>query len=222
MLTRIRHLAAAAVLVLPLWFVATSTPAGAVVGLTHYVDCVAYDPQSQIWTAYFGFDNTSTAQFTLPVGDSNYVYPGSSYAGQPTEFDPGNYPRVFSVEFDNHFITSVVWSLDGVEVTATASSPSCTAGTTAPASDVTSTSATLNGVVEPDGLDTTYRFEYGTTPSLGDSTEARDAGAGTRPVLVQEPLTGLLPSTTYYFRLDTTSSFATSANSIATFTTAPK
>jgi hypothetical protein len=222
MLTRIRRAAAAAILVLPAWCFVTSTPAGAVVGLTHYVDCVAYDPQSQVYVAYFGFDNTSTAQFTLPVGDTNYVYPGSAYAGQPTEFDPGNYPRVFSVEFDNYYITSVVWSLDGVDVAASASSPSCTAGTTAPASDVTTDGATLNGVVEPEGLDTTYRFEYGTTPSLGESTDTRDAGAGTRPVLVQETLAGLMPSTTYYFRLDTTNSFATATGDVATFTTAPK
>jgi hypothetical protein len=158
----------------------------------------------------------------LAVGDFNNTYPGSQYSGQPTVFDPGNYPRVFSVTFDNYFIPAVTWSLNAIDVTATASSPACSAGTTAPASDVTPLTATLNGVVDPDGLDTTYHFEYGSTPSLGQSTTATDAGAGTRPVVVQQPLTGLTPATTYYYRLDTTNSFATGSGDIASFTTAPK
>jgi hypothetical protein len=63
----------------------------------------------------------------------------------------------------------------------------------------------LTGVVTPEGQDVTYNFEYGTSPSLGQATPTQDAGAGTQPELVQTTLTGLTPSTQYFFRLDTTS-----------------
>jgi hypothetical protein len=93
-----------------------------------------------------------------------------------------------------------------------------------PASDVSDTAATLNGVINPGGTDVTYTFEWGTTPSFGNSTPTADAGAGTAGVLVQAPLTGLSPSTTYYFRLDTTITVAgsqvTSFGARQQFTTA--
>jgi hypothetical protein len=54
-----------------------------------------------------------------------------------------------------------------------------------PASGVTATAATLNGVVNPGGTDTTYTFEYGTTPAYGSSTTVTDAGSGDAAELVQ-------------------------------------
>jgi hypothetical protein len=41
---------------------------------------------------------------------------------------------------------------------------------TQPATDVTATSATLNGTVSPNGEDTTYYFQYGTTTEYGTQT----------------------------------------------------
>ena len=187
-----------------------SAAASAAVPVTPFLDCVSFngDQANPIYTAYFGYNNTGPVQFNFPVGDNNQVTPGSIDAGQPTAFNVGNYPRVFPVQFDGIFIKAVSWELNGETATASASSPACTSGVTAPASGVGSTSATLNGVVTPEGQDTTYSFEYGTSPSLGTSTPTQDAGAGTQPQLVQTPLTGLMPSTQYFFRLDTTSGMA--------------
>ena len=188
---------------------AAAATADSGVPLTPFVDCVHFngDSANPVYTAYFGYNNTSTVPFTFPIGanDDNIVFPGSMYAGQPTVYDVGNYPRVFSVDFDGQFIPTVDWVVNGVTVTARTTSPLCTNGATAPASDLGTSSATLNGVVTPEGQDTTYGFEYGTSASLGTSTMTQDAGSGTQPQLVQAALTGLTPSTQYFYRLDTTS-----------------
>jgi hypothetical protein len=72
---------------------------------------------------------------------------------------------------------------------------------TGSASEVDRTSATLEGVVDPDGLATTYHFEYGTTAQYGSSTSASSAGAGTEGVSVDAVLTGLKTETVYHFRV---------------------
>ena len=57
--------------------------------------------------------------------------------------------------------------------------------TTGSASDVSSSGATLGGSVTPEGLDTTYSFEYGTSPTaLSSTTPSTDAGDGTGTVPV--------------------------------------
>jgi len=61
--------------------------------------------------------------------------------------------------------------------------------------------ATLRGEVEPSGLPTEYRFEYGTSESYGQSTPSAAVAPGEKPVAVQSLLTGLAEGTTYHFRL---------------------
>jgi hypothetical protein len=177
--------------------------ASAALPVTPFVDCVQADATGG-YTAYFGYTNTGPITFTLPIGDQNNVFPGITDPGQPTELNVGTYPRVVAVQFDGQFVTNTTWELNGIDATASANSPSCTAGVTAPASDLGTRSATLNGAVVPDGQDTTYSFEYGTTMAFGTSTSTQDAGSGTVPQLVQSNVTGLTPATRYYFRLDTT------------------
>jgi hypothetical protein len=62
-------------------------------------------------------------------------------------------------------------------------------------------SATLTGAINPEGQDTSYFFQYGTTKSYGNQTAIADAGAGFRTVRVRLPVGGLLPLTRYHFRL---------------------
>lgn len=72
---------------------------------------------------------------------------------------------------------------------------------TGSATSITSNSATLTGSVNPQGCETYYYFEYGTSGSYPNEVGG-SAGSGTSPVSVQtySPL-GLQPSTTYNFRL---------------------
>ncbi len=74
---------------------------------------------------------------------------------------------------------------------------------TEPATEITATSATLNGSVNPNGSEvTTCSFEYGTTPSYGKSVPcATSPGKGNSPVAVSAKITALTPNTGYHFRL---------------------
>ncbi len=69
---------------------------------------------------------------------------------------------------------------------------------------VSDTSARLVGVIDPEGSETSYLFQYGETPALGSSTEGAAIGDGTEPVYVDQVVNGLAPDTTYFFRLAAT------------------
>jgi hypothetical protein len=71
-----------------------------------------------------------------------------------------------------------------------------------PAGNLTPTSAELNGSLDPDGIDTTYHFEYGISTQYNNRTPERDAGAGSgEQSLPPEPISGLQAGRTYHFRL---------------------
>ena len=64
------------------------------------------------------------------------------------------------------------------------------------------TAATLEGKINPEGAPTTYRFEWGTSASYGHSTAVEElSGEEYESEAVEAQLTGLLPDTTYHFRL---------------------
>ena len=86
-------------------------------------------------------------------------------------------------------------------IAAAEANPTPPAVTTAAASSVTRTTATITGTVDANGAATGYEVEYGTTASYGLRSSRRDAGAGTAPVSITVPLTGLTANTTYHFRL---------------------
>lgn len=73
--------------------------------------------------------------------------------------------------------------------------------TTGGVANVTPQSATLLGKVRPNGAQTTYSFQYGTSTLYGAVTPPGAAGTGTKAVNVVANLTGLAPATTYHYRL---------------------
>ncbi len=77
--------------------------------------------------------------------------------------------------------------------------------TTNEASGVTTSGATLNGIVNPNGTSTNYYFQWGTTISYGNNTSTHLAGNGTSDVNVSAPITSLTPGTTYHYRIVATS-----------------
>ena len=90
---------------------------------------------------------------------------------------------------------------------------------TGPATSVTPTSATLNGTVDPNGRETTWYFEYGTSTSYGSKTAEKNAGAGTSTVSVAGPVSGLTRGRLYHYRLVATSDAGTSRGADQTFST---
>jgi peptidoglycan/xylan/chitin deacetylase (PgdA/CDA1 family) len=71
--------------------------------------------------------------------------------------------------------------------------------TTLAASNVTSTTATLNGSVNPGGLATTTWFQW--NPPDGDTNTVMGTDSGTTAVALQASITGLMPSTAYSFQV---------------------
>ena len=90
---------------------------------------------------------------------------------------------------------------------------------TGSASGITTTSATLNGTVDPNGRDTTFYFELGTSTSYGTKTATHDAGSATSPQAESAGVGGLKPGTTYHFRIVATSDAGTATGKDATFVT---
>jgi phospholipase C len=96
--------------------------------------------------------------------------------------------------------------------------PSVTAGAV---SARTSTSATLNATVNPNGGTVSdCHFEYGTTKAYGSSAPcAPGPGSGTAPVAVSASLQRLTPATTYHFSIVASNQGGTGADGLHTFKT---
>jgi hypothetical protein len=69
------------------------------------------------------------------------------------------------------------------------------------ATDITTNSATLNGVLNPDSMATTYHFEYGLGTNYSQRTPDADAGSGQGVTPVSIGVQRLLAGHTYHFRL---------------------
>jgi hypothetical protein len=129
---------------------------------------------------------------------------GESPVAVTGELRPGqlapNTKYHFKIEATNGFGTST-----GEEVTFTTLPPAATV-VTKPASSITQTSAILHGSVNPNGsLVSECKVEWGTTTSYGSSVPCTPApGSGTSPVEVSGEGMGLIPNTTYHFRVSAT------------------
>lgn len=88
-------------------------------------------------------------------------------------------------------------------------------------SSVTSTAATLQGNVNPQGTSTSAWFEYGTSPTLSvySSTPTQALGSGTTFQPISVVLSNLIPGTGYYFRLAANNAAGTVRGSLLSFNT---
>ena len=110
----------------------------------------------------------------------------------------------------------------------TFTTPTAPAVTTTAASLVLSTTATLNGSTNPNGLTATAWFRYSATdPGVCNDTFGTRApltlgtalGAGSAAVVHSQALTGLVSGTTYYFCAIASNSAGTSVGGLLSFTT---
>jgi hypothetical protein len=88
---------------------------------------------------------------------------------------------------------------------------------------IDSASETLNGTINPEGVSgTTYHFEYGADANYGNTTPDIDPGSGSSAVAASDVANvGLLPNSTYHFRLVGSNPGGTIYGADNTFTTAP-
>ncbi len=92
------------------------------------------------------------------------------------------------------------------------------------ADNVTPTSATLHGIVNPAGAPTTVRFGYGTTPGVyTDSVTAFESPvSGSTALAVSGSVTGLSANTKYYYRATAESENGYNVGGEETFFTGPQ
>jgi hypothetical protein len=93
------------------------------------------------------------------------------------------------------------------------------------ATGVTATSVTLHAKLDPDGEDTHYHFEYGTSDCAGSPSACKpaqpetDIGAATTDQAASLYLQELTPGTTYHYRVVASNGTGTTAGRDQTFTT---
>src|SRR5574337_1225790 len=97
--------------------------------------------------------------------------------------------------------------------------PQCTTGS---ATNVTSNSATLNGLVNANGLSTTAWFEYGMTSGSYGNKLPTQSISGSSDTSVSDIISGLSEGTTYYYRLVAQNSAGTTYGAEKSFTTLDK
>ena len=113
---------------------------------------------------------------------------------------------------------TVTWSNGAVfSITVVAPPPSAT---TQPATAISTTSATLNGLVNPNFTFTTVSFEYGLSAAYGTTVGASSVVAGAGSTLRSLAINGLTCNTTYHYRVIAQNLGGTTNGADQSFTTA--
>jgi hypothetical protein len=102
-------------------------------------------------------------------------------------------------------LAALIAAAAAAAVAAASAAPALASGTptveTKPATSIGETKATLNGIVNPNGAETKYYFDYGTSVFYGHKTAEVSAGSGTSNLEVSQAIKELIPFTSYHFRL---------------------
>ena len=99
-------------------------------------------------------------------------------------------------------------------------SPRAPVAVSDPGSEVTESSAVLEGTVTPEGAEAECKFEFGTTVSYGTTVPCSQApGSGTDPVAVSASLSSLSPNTVYHYRVVATNELGTTVGPDEALTT---
>jgi hypothetical protein len=109
-----------------------------------------------------------------------------------------------------------IHSIIDIHFTPTGAAPTVT---TQAAGSLTTTTALLNGAVNPNNLETTTHFEWGLTTGYGNSTTAASAGSGSAVVNLNSGISALAAGTNYHYRLVAANSAGTTNGNDLTFVT---
>jgi uncharacterized repeat protein (TIGR01451 family) len=119
------------------------------------------------------------------------------------------------------YATNSVGTTFGADATFETSAPLPQVTTTA-ASFVTTSTTSLNGTVNPNGLPTSVHFRWGTrSDDLGNQTAAQNMGSGSANIAFWGELAGLLPDTTYFFQAVAVSGSHVVPGAVLSFHTLP-
>ncbi|MET0306588.1 MAG: fibronectin type III domain-containing protein [Solirubrobacterales bacterium] len=111
-------------------------------------------------------------------------------------------------------LAALAATLWGASASASAATPSVNNQS---ATNVAYSSATLNGDVNPNSLETKAYFEYGPTAAYGSKTAEVNVGSGAGAVEVSKAISSLTPNTEYHYRVVATNASGTSKGADRTF-----
>jgi len=174
------------------------------------------EPSGLPTTYRFEFGETTAYGTSVPVAGEG-VGSGSEYVqvSQAIEGLQGHTPYHYRI-----VATNSAGTFPGVDRTFGTTPPKVTTGT---AEDVHASGATLHATVNPEGLETTYYFEYGPASSYTFKAPVRAAriDPGDEDVEVSAAVSGLGPAQAYRFRVVAKSSAGLARGDDEEFLTAP-
>jgi phage head maturation protease len=170
------------------------------------------DPHGLTTTVYFQYGTTTGYGSTTPSQTKS----GNTYQSVGANIGSLTAGTTYHFRIVATNSSGTRYSSDRTFTTLSATGPPV--AITNPATNVASSSATLNGSVDPHGLTTTVYFQYGTTTSYGHTTDSQTKTGNTYQS-VSANISGLTASTTYHFRIVATNSAGTRYGSDGTFTT---
>src|SRR5579862_3976516 len=160
---------------------------------------------------------SSSATVTTAVGGSSSPSSGSPNSNSGSGSSPsnsGSTPTGNTGSAHAHLTAHISQSAGN-----TGNTPGAPSASTGSVDGTSNSATTLMGTVNPGGSDTSYYFQYGTSPNYGQTTSTVDAGSGTADVAVSVTLSGLTPGATYHYRLVAKNALGTSYGQDGTFTT---
>ncbi|MCZ7685287.1 MAG: hypothetical protein M5U28_43525 [Sandaracinaceae bacterium] len=186
----------------------------------------AGNPNRAATTGYFRYSTTSP-------GTCNDTFGSRAPVSGGTNLGSGSSSVAFSQSISGlspgttYYFCAIASSAEGTAFGSVLSFTTLAAPTvtTNAATLVTSSSASLNGAVNPNGATTTAWYRYATTNpgacngTFGTATTSTSVGAGTSPVSIPRSITGLTPNTTYYYCAIANNAYGTSYGAVLSFTT---
>jgi len=201
--------------------VTTLSPTGPPVVITNRATYIAsysarlegtVDPHGLTTTVYFQYGTTISYGLTTAIQGKS----GNAYQNVAATIGALTASTTYHFRIVATNSAGTRYGADRTFTTLSATGPAVVI--TSPATNVTSSSATLNGSVDPHGLTTNVRFQYGTTTSYGHHT-ANQTRTGNAYQNMAANINGLSASTTYHFRIVATNSAGTRYGADRTFTT---
>ncbi len=174
------------------------------------------DPGALKTEYHFEYGETTSYGTSIPIPDES-VGSGTEYVEvkQPIEGVKERTSYHYRIT-----ATNAEGTFHGLDQTFGTTPPSAS---TEGATEISGNGVTLNAAVNPEDLETTYYFEYGTSTSYGSKMPLRGqaTGSGTENTEVNTAISGLSGDETYHFRVVAKNVAGTAYGEDETFTTAP-
>jgi hypothetical protein len=177
----------------------------------------AVNPQGSATTYAFEYGTTTAYGSTVPASPAS----AGSGTGPVRVVQKASGLKASTLYHYRLSTTNATGTFKSADRTFTTPAALQLAAATEAASNVQAKAVTLNGAINPAGVETTYQFEYGPTESYGSSVPVPGQAIGAKYATVSQEITGLKAAKSYHFRLKATQGATTKYGADRTFITPP-